>query len=259
MKIDFFKYHGTGNDFILIDNRNGQFPAEDHLLIEKMCHRNFGIGADGLMLLENHPELDFRMVYFNSDGKEGSMCGNGGRCMVLFAKHLGIIGQHAEFMAVDGVHKAEIQGDTISLKMSDVKEVEIATDYIFLDTGSPHHVIFSQNVTDDIDVFNIGKKIRYEKYGETGANVNFVEKKTPSVFKIRTYERGVENETLSCGTGVVAAALAMTATKRTESNPVFLETMGGQLQVHFEIENGVYTNIFLTGPAKRVFKGIWEE
>ena len=257
MEFTFYKYQGTGNDFVLIDNREERFPKENTDLVSKICNRRFGIGADGLMLLENHPTADFRMVYFNSDGKLSSMCGNGGRCMVHFAKHLGMISEKTTFEAVDGIHEATIKKNWVSLKMADVKEIIVSEDFSFLDTGSPHHV---EMVTElkNFDVFSKGKDIRNEIYGEEGANVNFVEQIEDANFSVRTYERGVEDETLSCGTGVTAVALAMFETGKTQKNRITLNTPGGQLLVRFEKESDGYKNIFLEGPAVQVFKGIWK-
>ena len=257
MEITFFKYQGTGNDFVLIDNREERFPKDNTELVAKICDRRFGVGADGLMLLENHPTTDFRMVYYNSDGKLSSMCGNGGRCMVHFAKHLGIISEKTTFEAVDGLHEATIDKDWVSLKMADVKRINVAEDFAFLDTGSPHHVEMVTGLK-DFDVFSKGRDIRNKIYGEEGANVNFVEQIEDSIFSVRTYERGVEDETLSCGTGVTAVALAMFETGKTKKNSVTLKTPGGQLKVRFEKARDGYKNIFLEGPAIQVFKGFWK-
>ncbi len=256
MEIVFYKYQGTGNDFVMIDNRNNFFPKEDIKTIAFLCDRRFGIGADGLILLENLPDYDFKMVYYNSDGNESSMCGNGGRCLVAFAKKLGIIQNEATFIATDGEHYATISdGGIVSLQMKDVDDVKVLPEYVFLDTGSPHHV---QLVSDlkIADVKNDGAKIRYSNlYGNKGSNVNFVEQKNDSEFSVRTYERGVEDETLSCGTGVTAVAIAMNAIGKTNSNSVSLNVEGGKLEVSFEISDGKYKNVFLKGPAAFVFEG----
>lgn len=257
MEFTFYKYQGTGNDFVLVDNRNGLFPKTDVGLISKICDRRFGVGADGLMLLENHPTADFNMVYYNRDGNPSSMCGNGGRCMVHFANFLGIISDKTTFEAVDGEHKASVENDWVSLKMSDVDNIKVEGAYTFLNTGSPHHVEVVTGL-EDFDVFSKGREIRNNIYGEEGSNVNFVEQLDDSIFSVRTYERGVENETLSCGTGVTAVALAMFEIGKTDKNTVALETLGGQLIVKFEkFENG-YRDILLEGPAKQVFKGVWK-
>ena len=256
MKLPFFKYQGTGNDFVMIDNREGKFPKNDTKLIGRLCDRRFGIGADGLILLEMEAGYDFRMVYYNSDGNPSSMCGNGGRCLVAFAKSLGLIQNEASFLATDGPHYATVNQDGIvSLQMKDVDTVKITPDFVFLDTGSPHHI----QLVDDlktIDVKGEGAQIRYsELYGEKGSNVNFVSQDSEKEFSVRTYERGVEDETLSCGTGATAVALAMKALGKTQSNSIGLNVEGGKLQVSFTPIQGRFTNVFLTGPATFVFKG----
>ena len=254
MILECFKYQGTGNDFVLIDNRN-----QDALLttenIKWLCDRRFGIGADGLMLLEFKEGVDFKMVYYNSDGNESSMCGNGGRCITAFAKRLGIIETSAKFMAIDGVHEAKIEQEFVSLKMNEVKQIEEGENYFYLNTGSPHYVQFVDDI-DNFDVFTEGKKIRYnERFKTEGTNVNFIQK-TEHELVVRTYERGVENETLSCGTGVTAAALvaALTGNSTTKNN-CSIKTLGGNLNVTFEkvLESNFY-NIWLEGQAVFVFK-----
>ncbi|RMA64924.1 diaminopimelate epimerase [Ulvibacter antarcticus] len=256
MEIPFFKYQGTGNDFVMIDNRQGIFIKNNTELVAKICDRRFGIGADGLILLENHPDLDFNMVYYNSDGNLSSMCGNGGRCISQFAKQLGIVDITAKFEAVDGLHEASIQGMNVSLKMADVSRISLSENCTFLDTGSPHHVqIVSQLDTFDVDYE--GANIRNSIYGKEGANVNFVQALGNDIFSVRTYERGVEAETLSCGTGVTAVALAMFETGKTTSNKVTLQTPGGVLTVRFKKQATGFTDIYLEGPASFVFKGIW--
>lgn len=256
MEFTFYKYQGTGNDFILIDNRQELFPKNDTKAIADMCHRNFGIGADGLILLEEHLEADFTMVYYNSDGRPSSMCGNGGRCIVLFAKLLGLIEEKAAFEAVDGMHYATVDGNTVSLKMQEVPNVSVEEAHCFLDTGSPHHVTMVDDVYTHA-VASEGKRIRNEIYGAQGANVNFVSLKESDTFIVRTYERGVENETLSCGTGVVAVALAMYAMGKAQSDALSIETMGGTLEVQFDASEVGFRNIYLIGPAQQVFKGTY--
>ncbi|APQ15824.1 diaminopimelate epimerase [Maribacter hydrothermalis] len=254
MEYTFYKYQGTGNDFVMIDNRNNQFPKDNVELIAKLCNRRFGVGADGLILLENDENTDFKMMYFNADGRESSMCGNGGRCIVAFAHFLGVIGKETIFVAVDGVHEAIIENDVISLKMVNVHEVKEKGDALFMNTGSPHHV----QLVNELKSFNVvkeGARLRYGVYGEKGSNINFVEKNELGGFNIRTYERGVEDETLSCGTGVTAVALGMYHLGRTNENKVRVRALGGHLEVTFDVNNGVYSNIFLKGEAKQVFKG----
>lgn len=255
MQQEFYKYQGTGNDFVMIDNRQLTFNKKDTKHIAFLCDRRFGIGADGLILLENHDTLDFKMVYYNADGNESSMCGNGGRCLVAFAKHLEVIKDKAIFEAIDGLHHAEVNGDIVKLQMLDVDIVEKHEKHVFLNTGSPHHVQFQDNIN-DFDIKTIGSKIRYgSPYNEAGTNVNFVKKISDSVFRVRTYERGVEDETLSCGTGVTAVAIAMHTLKETQDNLLNLHVEGGKLQVSFDVEKGVYKNVWLIGAANFVFKG----
>lgn len=257
MELNFYKYQGTGNDFILIDNRNNSFPKEDKQLIFKLCDRKFGIGADGLLLLEDNTLHDFTMIYYNADGKIGSMCGNGGRCIIHFANFLNIIEDVTTFEASDGLHKGLINEEIISLKMNDVNEIQLSKNYAFLDTGSPHHVELVKNI-DDYDVEKEGASIRYNRYKEAGANINFVEGIDNNTFAVRTYERGVEGETLSCGTGVTAVAIAMYETKKTDSNKLSLKTKGGDLIVKFNKTHKGYSDIYLEGPAIQVYKGIWK-
>ena len=256
MQITFNKYEGTGNDFVMIDNRQNVFPKNNLKLIEKLCDRRFGIGADGLILLENDSETNFKMVYYNSDGNESSMCGNGGRCLMAFAKSLNVIQDNATFIASDGLHHATILEDGIVwLQMKDVEEVKIKNDYVFLNTGSPHHVILVDDL-ENLDVKKDGTKIRYsDLYGKAGSNVNFVKQLTENHFAIRTYERGVEDETLSCGTGATAVAIAMHAIGKTNATHIKLDVEGGKLEVSFEKTNNNYTKVFLKGPATFVFKG----
>jgi len=231
MNIEFYKYQGTGNDFVMVDNRHGNFNKNNTKLINKLCDRRFGIGADGLILLENHENFDFKMVYFNADGHESSMCGNGGRCIVAFAKFLGIINTEASFIAIDGSHLAYINDDQVKLQMTNVDTIRSHEDAIVLDTGSPHYVSMVENLA-TIKVVEEGAEVRYSKtFKAKGINVNFVTKLLDNTFKVRTYERGVEDETLSCGTGVTAVALAMHYIGETEKNLVKLEVEGGHLEV----------------------------
>ncbi|RYJ41687.1 diaminopimelate epimerase [Flavobacterium beibuense] len=256
MQYTFYKYQGTGNDFVMIDNRKDIFPKNDTKLVAQLCDRKFGIGADGLILLENDNNADFRMVYYNSDGNESSMCGNGGRCLVAFAKMLGVIDDETNFIATDGPHYATVDDEGIvSLQMKDVNSVSVYEHYVFLDTGSPHHV----EIVEELDKFNvkgIGASIRYsDLYGEKGSNINFVSPEEEDTFAVRTYERGVEDETLSCGTGVTAVAIAMKVLGKTHANEVRLNTQGGELKVSFKQNDKRFTDVFLTGPATFVFKG----
>ena len=254
MLLNFYKYQGTGNDFILIDNRQQLFVKSDTELVANLCDRRFGIGADGLILLENDTATDFKMIYYNADGKEGSMCGNGGRCIVAFANFLEIIETETVFTASDGVHTAKINNEIVELHMMDVDEIREKPNSVFLNTGSPHHVQMVPGLQ-DFDVVREGAKLRYGLYGEKGSNINFVEQLEEGVFYVRTYERGVENETLSCGTGVTAVALAMHHTKKTTNNTVIIKTLGGELTISFEPNGSGYKKVYLTGAAKQVFKG----
>ncbi len=254
MNIPFSKYHGAGNDFVIIDNRHNVFsPTQEK--VKQLCHRQFGIGADGLMLLESDTNTDFRMRYFNSDGGEATMCGNGGRCIVVFAKKLGIIETKASFTGVDGVHEAFFAGDNVSLKMSNVDDIETDDDCYLIDTGSPHFVKFVENI-DSVNVATEGKIIRnsYNIRGN-GINANFVQI-TPEGIRIRTFERGVEAETLACGTGAVAAAIAATHWLELNDSSIAVFALGGILHVSFEqIRESKFSNIWLTGPAEHVFNG----
>ncbi|WP_340063430.1 diaminopimelate epimerase [Ascidiimonas aurantiaca] len=254
MVLSFYKYQGTGNDFIIIDNRADFFLKNDTKLIKKLCDRKFGIGADGLILLETDTVTDFKMVYFNSDGRESSMCGNGGRCLVSFAHYLGIIKDNTVFTAIDGIHKATIVNAKVHLQMNDVTQIDDFENHSFLNTGSPHHV---QMVTDlsSLNMKKAGAALRYGKYGEEGANINFVESLGKNTFAVRTYERGVEDETLSCGTGVTAVALALHKRGQIDEERAVLQTEGGKLEVSFKKNDLGYSNVYLSGPAIQVFKG----
>lgn len=250
--MEFFKYQGTGNDFVMVDNRNLQFP-KDRVLIEKCCDRRFGIGGDGLILLENHPTLDFKMVYYNSDGRESSMCGNGGRCIIAFANFLEIFKTKTKFEAIDGLHEGEIKNGLVRLKMSDVAEIKNIDGDFELNTGSPHYLKMVENV-ENFDVFQNGSAIRNsERYKAEGINVNFVQKIAEDLIFVRTYERGVEDETFSCGTGVTAAALVML--KNSDADAMNIKTLGGNLKITAEKDGKSFKNIWLEGPAQQVFKG----
>lgn len=256
--ITFYKYQGTGNDFIIIDDRQEQFSKKDTKLIARLCDRKFGIGADGLILLQSNRLHNFTMVYFNADGNESSMCGNGGRCIASFAHFLNVATDNTTFEAIDGLHHAKIfDNGTVSLQMSNVDHLQVFDGHVFTNTGSPHHVQLTDNI-DHVNVFHQGRHLRNEVYGKEGANINFVQPESDSVFKVRTYERGVEDETLSCGTGVTAVALAMHKTGQTLAHRVELQTPGGILNVSYEPTPAGYENIWLTGPATQVFKGTIE-
>jgi diaminopimelate epimerase len=258
MTIQFFKYQGTGNDFVILDNRDGLYNNLTEEQIRLLCHRRMGVGADGLMLLNTKEGYDFEMKYYNSDGREGTMCGNGGRCLVKFAYNRGIHRTEYRFSAVDGDHLAEVDADgTVSLKMRDVNPSDIQSrkgDWVIF-TGSPHY-IRPVNDIKELNVYKEGRNIRYnDEFAEKGINVNFVEIIEDGEIFVRTYERGVEDETYSCGTGVTAAAIAYYHNE-VGFNNVVVHTKGGELNVEFErnAENE-YRNIWLSGPAEEVFKG----
>jgi len=250
--IAFQKYQGTGNDFVMIDNRALDFDKSDLKVIAQLCDRRFGIGADGVILIENHPEVDFEMVYFNPDGSQ-SLCGNGSRCAVMFARTLGMISDKTVFHAIDGIHTAFIDKNQIHLKMHDVTEWHgVGRDYV-IHTGSPHYLRYVEE-TARVDVLHEGRELRnHETYREKGINVNFLEEVKPNTLNIRTYERGVEAETLSCGTGCTAAALSLHLKNGVEK--VKLNTRGGTLKVHFTKTSKGFEDIYLIGPAELVFKG----
>ena len=249
----FYKYHGAGNDFIIIDDRNNSFPSINIELINHLCDRRFGIGADGLMLLQNENGFDFKMVYFNADGNESTMCGNGGRCIVHFANHLNIIQSKTKFIAIDGEHLAEIDRNIVDLKMIDVNSIDKLEKDFWLNTGSPHYIQFTSDL-DNFDVFTNGKNIRNSsQFVEEGTNVNFVEKLKEDTIKIRTYERGVEDETLACGTGVTAAAIVFG--NENNQNHIKVKAVGGDLEVRFKKLDNKFTDVWLKGPAEMVFEG----
>jgi len=256
MQLHFYKYQGTGNDFIIIDNREKVFPAGEQL-IARLCHRRFGIGADGLMLLETDPQSDFSMRYFNADGKESTMCGNGGRCMVAFAHKLKLTGTHVRFGAIDGMHEAFIDSPSyVRLKMQDVKGIEMQGKEAFLNTGSPHFVKWVDRVK-ELNVVEEGRKIRYqERFSPAGTNVNFVERMDENTLFVRTYERGVEDETLSCGTGVTASAIFAGIGDKNDKVTYSIQTLGGKLTVRYsKTGNSSWHDIWLEGPADFVFEG----
>jgi diaminopimelate epimerase len=256
MKIPFQKYEATGNDFVIIDNCKGEYSFSIEQ-IKKICDRKFGVGADGLMLIEKHPTLDFTLIYFNSDGS-ASLCGNGSRAAVKMASTLGMINSHATFNAYDGVHDAEVLPNSIvRLKMNNVSEVKKSDNGFFINTGSPHF-IQTVNSAKDFAVVAEGRKIRYsESFKPAGTNANFIELLPNNTIFVRTYERGVENETLSCGTGVTAAAIA--AKFQGYQSPVSIRTLGGELSVEFKSsQDGSFTDVYLIGPAKKVFEGTLE-
>lgn len=260
MKVQFYKYQGAGNDFVLVDNRFIGFNHHDRALITKICDRRFGVGADGILFLQNHVDYDFEMVYYNADGRPSSMCGNGGRCIVAFAKFLGVIENETKFLAVDGPHYAKIadSGDWVSLQMIDVDHIAPDGDAYVLNTGSPHYVSLTTGL-DTKDVYNDGYAIRNnDTYRAEGININFVEPAAEGYF-VRTFERGVEAETFACGTGVTAAALAMAKHLNQTGHIVTpIKVLGGKLTIRFNYDGVRFTDIFLEGPAEKVFEGFLE-
>lgn len=254
MKFSFVKYQGTGNDFVILDNRDKDFPKNNFSLISKICDRRFGVGADGLILIEEAEGYNFRMVYFNADGKEGSMCGNGGRCAVAFSYMHNIAPASGVFIAVDGEHAFEVGLDTVKIQMIDVIDIRNEDNAYILNTGSPHYVYYVEN-TDAVDLLKDARKIRYnDTYKLNGINVNIVEEKN-GLLKMRTYERGVEDETLSCGTGTVAVALSYAEKKNLLEGIIPIKARGGDLKVYFEKSNRIYTKLWLEGAATKVYKG----
>lgn len=252
----FVKYQGAGNDFVIIDNRNYHFPKQNNI-IKHLCDRHFGIGGDGLILLEINDEGLPKMIYYNSDGNEGSLCGNGSRCFVQFCYDENVYKTPFIFAASDGLHHAKIlETGLISIEMKDVSQIEIYDNDYILNTGSPHYCSFIKNI-ETINVNEEGKKIRYNnRFFDKGINVNFVSEISQNHLKIRTYERGVENETLACGTGVTAAAIAYSLAKKEDGfYHIKIDALGGNLEVNFIKKNETFSNIQLSGPAKKVFAG----
>jgi diaminopimelate epimerase len=259
MQISFFKYQGTGNDFVILDNRNKTYDGLTNEQVAFLCDRRFGIGGDGLMLLNLREGYDFEMIYYNSDGRESSMCGNGGRCLTRFAHDRGMIQTTYRFLAVDGEHESSLNTDgTVALKMNDVETVRYDHGNYILNTGSPHFVTLASDVL-RLDVIKKGREIRNNnEFKDAGINVNFVEQTDePDKIIVRTYERGVENETLSCGTGVVAAALVCHHNDN-GFNRVEVQTKGGMLSVEYDRIGEAFRNVWLNGPAVKVFEGAME-
>lgn len=253
MELTFYKYQGTGNDFVMIDDRAESFDLKNLKLVKSLCDRKFGIGADGLIAIRNHPDFDFEMVYFNADGSQ-SMCGNGARCAVAFSSFLGIVKGKTSFLAIDGPHEAVLVNDKVELLMGDVKGIESNSGEYFVNTGSPHHIRFVEKV-DEYPVYEEGRSVRFDPaYSPGGTNVNFVQPTAEDEVFVRTYERGVEDETLSCGTGVTAAALVYGF--QHHQNHVKITTLGGKLSVKFHSNpDGTFSKIWLIGPAEQVFSG----
>jgi len=255
MKIEFYKYQGTGNDFVIIDNYHNDIKALSTQQIKTICNRHFGIGADGLMLLGKKDGYDFEMIYYNADGNESTMCGNGGRCLVKFASKMGIKRSTYHFTAFDGDHQAEIDDSGIvRLKMNDVHKIKMAGSDFLIDTGSPHYIQLVGDAS-SVNVYNEGRAIRNSReFVAEGINVNFVSRISDDEIEVRTYERGVEDETYSCGTGVTACALVCYHNDN-GFNRVEIQTKGGQLSVEYDKLGENFKNVWLNGPAVKVFEG----
>tara|TARA_B110000261_G_C13054455_1_gene345593 strand:+ start:727 stop:1500 length:774 start_codon:yes stop_codon:yes gene_type:complete len=253
MNLKFHKYQGTGNDFVMIDNREFVFDKNNLDLVARLCDRKFGIGADGLILIENHDSVDFDMIYFNADGTK-SFCGNGSRCAVTFAKYLNIIESKTTFNAIDGIHEATINEYVVELKMGNVEQVEIGENHFFIHTGSPHYIEYKGDIQ-NLDIVLEAHKVRYNsRFREQGTNVNYVQKRS-DVLEVRTYERGVEDETLSCGTGATAVALSG-ALKYNMNSPVLIKVQGGELTIKFnQLSDQSFNDIWLIGKGESVYSG----
>ncbi|MFK7785461.1 MAG: diaminopimelate epimerase [Crocinitomicaceae bacterium] len=253
MRIDFVKYQGTGNDFVMLDNMSGKYDSLTLQDIQFICDRKLGIGADGLIKISNDHSTDFYVDYFNADGSQ-SFCGNGARCSTAFAKEIGLIESVTRFNAIDGIHRAEIEDDIVRLEMLNVAKIDRINDDYFVDTGSPHYVHLKNGEVEDI--VSYGKKVRYsERFEKEGVNVNYLIQKSKSSVQVETYERGVEDETLSCGTGVTACGLIQLS-NNPDINRVEIETKGGHLSVEAKADgNGGFNDIWLSGPATKVFDG----
>lgn len=254
MKIRFTKYHGTGNDFIIINNISNSFPKDNSEVISKLCDRKFGIGADGLILIEKHLKFHFEMIYYNSDGNLGSMCGNGARCSIHFSMLNKLIKNKTNFLAFDGSHNGSVIDNLVNVSMSDVLSFQKLDDFILVDTGSPHLVKCVDDVN-SIDIIKISREIQKDRRFKHGVNVNLISEGKDDVYNIRTYERGVEDETLSCGTGAVAAAISLNILSLNNSNCIKLKTRGGILTVNLKRSKNIFKNIYLSGSVNRVFDG----
>ena len=254
MKFKFSKYQANGNDFIIFKNFSQNFPKKQ-ITVKELCSRRFGIGADGVIFIENCEESDFKMVYYNSDGRLGSFCGNGARCSAKFASDEKIISNQTNFMAYDGIHQCKIDKNMVHLSMKSIVDIKKVRGDIIIDSGSPHYIKIVQNVR-KVNVLENGRKIRNDKlFGSEGINVNFVQIKSNNKYIIRTYERGVENETLSCGTGATAVAVAMHYSNKTSSNKIEINSKGGMLRVEFNENEKKYNDIFLIGLVRKIFVG----
>ena len=254
MTINFYKYHGAGNDFIMIDNRSSVFLGDKKEFAIKYCSRRFGIGSDGVIFLEKDSEYDFMMDFYNPDGSQ-SLCGNGSRCAGAFAYFLNIIGDQSTFRAIDGVHEGVLVDNGIKIKMGDVSKVEHIGDDHFIDTGSPHYISYDSS-SKQRDIVEYGREMRYsDKYKAKGTNVNLINELSQNHIQIRTYERGVENETFACGTGATACGLSYALLNELDKGIIDVDVKGGKLRIHFERNGEDFKNIWLEGPAEFIFKG----
>ncbi len=251
MLIKFWKYQATGNDFILLDGRNNLLLTTEQ--IKFLCDRHWGIGSDGVIIIRESDCCDFKMQFFNPDGSEASFCGNGGRCIAKFAYEVLNFSENLKFIAKDGKHNAHIKGQNVRLQMQNVDIIKKYNDLIYLNTGTHHTVIFTEQKIENIN--EKARLVRYDRrFAPEGTNVNFVKEMNGKLF-VRTYEKGVEAETLSCGTGVVASAIAYSYRKQIAENSVEIQTQGGQLTVEFKKQGDKFSEVFLTGKALQVFEG----
>ena len=257
--INFYKYQGAGNDFVMIDNRNLRIKPDNKIkLVKQLCERRFGVGSDGLIFIENHDELDFVMDFYNPDGSQ-SFCGNGSRCAVAFAQFIGVFeGDVTHFLAIDGQHTAEIKDGLFKVSMQDVQGIDRVGEDYFINTGSPHYISY-ENGSEERDIVIYGRSIRYsDDYAPNGTNVNLVKIIETDEIQVRTYERGVEAETFACGTGATACALSYVDQVSRPAGVVKVRVKGGDLWVYYQLSAGTYKNIWLEGPAKQVFHGAIE-
>jgi diaminopimelate epimerase len=255
MLVQFEKYQGAGNDFIMIDNRSGKYNTLGIEQITWMCSRHYGIGSDGLILLNESHDSDFEMVFYNPDGSQ-SFCGNGARCVVAFANALGVEATSHTFKAIDGIHEYVLEDTSIGIHMGDVNHIElIGIDSAFLNTGSPHYITLSDDLSTEYTLA-LGREIRYSaQYKKDGVNVNLVQVKSSHEIDIATYERGVEGETLACGTGATACALFIASRNELAQGTVVVNAKGGKLAVRFARNESGFEHIWLLGPASNVFNG----
>jgi len=256
MRLPFVKYNGTGNDFIVIDNRKNIFSSLNKNQISNLCNRNFGIGADGIILIQDDEDSDFNVIYYNSDGNIGTFCGNGSRCAVHYSKLIGMLNHEPKFKFHDEIYTAEVNENLVSIHFPNIKNWQIKDDNIFINTGSPHHVLFKEDIG-FIDVNVLGKKLCENSiFTVEHTNVNFVSINNEKSISVRTYERGVNAETLSCGTGVVASVLSSDINNYISNKEILVKTKGGDIIVSFNKKNEYYENIIMSGKVQNVYSGI---